>query len=90
MAVLTDDKARENGTAGGNKKQRPDYPERCCCRGAGGSRTRVQTGNPKAFYTLSRRLILLHAPGRRLPNAWPSSLIFAQRPERSPALSLNE
>lgn len=59
-------------------------------RGGGGSRTRVQTGNPKAFYTLSRRLILLPRPGRQQPNRGPSSLIFARRPEPSGALSLNE
>ena len=57
--------------------------------GGGGSRTRVQTGNPKAFYTLSRHLILLPVPGRQLPNTRPSSLIFAHRPEPSGALSLN-
>ena len=46
--------------------------------GGGGSRTLVQTGNPKAFYTLIRRLILLPAPGRRPPNAGPSPLNFAR------------
>ena len=46
-----------------------------CFGGGGGSRTRVQTGNPKAFYTLSRRLILLPGPGRRQPNPSPSPWI---------------
>ena len=59
------------------------------CGGGGGSRTRVQTGNPKAFYTLSRHLILLPVSGRQLPNTRPSSLIFAHRPKPSGALSLN-
>ena len=59
-------------------------------RGGGGSRTRVQTGNPKAFYTFSRRFILLPEPGRRLPNPGPSSLNFAPRPEHSGALSPNQ
>ena len=58
-------------------------------RGGGGSRTRVQTGNPKAFYTLSRRFVLLPGSGRRRPNPGPSSLSFAHRPERSGALSPN-
>lgn len=40
--------------------------------GGGGSRTRVQTRSPKAFYTLSRHLILLSEYGRRLPNPNPS------------------
>ena len=43
--------------------------------GGGGSRTRVQTGNPKAFYTLIRPFVLLPAPGRRLPNTGPSSFV---------------
>ena len=43
--------------------------------GAGGSRTLVQTRNPKAFYMLIRCLILLRAPGSRQPNARPSSFI---------------
>ena len=40
--------------------------------GGGGSRTRVQTRSPKAFYTFSRHLILLLQPGRRPPNCRPS------------------
>ena len=47
--------------------------------GAGGSRTLVQTRNPKAFYTLILRLILLPQPGRRRPSYGPSLLIFANR-----------
>ncbi len=50
--------------------------------GAGGSRTRVQTRNPRAFYTLSRRLILLPRHGMRQPNRGPSFLIFARRTKR--------
>nr|DAU46112.1 MAG TPA: hypothetical protein [Caudoviricetes sp.] len=41
--------------------------------GGGGSRTRVQTRNPKAFYTLIRRFVLLSGSGRRQPNPDPSS-----------------
>lgn len=48
-------------------------------RGPGGSRTLVQTRNPKAFYTLILRLILLPQPGRRRPSYGPSLLIFANR-----------
>ena len=51
-------------------------------RGGGGSRTRVQTRNPRAFYTLSRRLILLPRHGMRQPNRGPSFLIFARRTKR--------
>ena len=51
------------------------FPSRC--RGAGGSRTLVQTGNPKAFYMLIRRFILLSVPGIRQPNTKPSPLNFA-------------
>nr|DAZ61197.1 MAG TPA: hypothetical protein [Caudoviricetes sp.] len=40
--------------------------------GAGGIRTLVQTRNPKAFYMLILRLILLSQPGRRRPNHDPS------------------
>lgn len=40
--------------------------------GAGGSRTLVQTGNPKAFYMLIRHFILLSVPGIRQPNTKPS------------------
>nr|DAL56279.1 MAG TPA_asm: hypothetical protein [Caudoviricetes sp.] len=58
--------------------------------GGGGSRTRVQTGNPKAFYTLSRRLILLPRPGRRQPSRRLSPLNFARRPGPSGSLSPNE
>lgn len=36
--------------------------------GTGGSRTLVQTRNPRAFYTLILRLILLPQPGRRRPS----------------------
>ena len=43
--------------------------------GAEGSRTPVQTRNPRAFYTLSRHLILLSASGRRQPNTKPSPSI---------------
>ena len=71
------------------KKDVPDFPERLI-GGGGGSRTRVQTGNPKAFYTFSRRFVLLPVSGRRLPNPGPSSLIFARRPEPSVGLSPNE
>jgi len=48
--------------------------------GGGGSRTRVQTRNPKAFYTLIRHLVLLPESGRRPPNPGPSPFIFARRP----------
>ena len=58
--------------------------------GAGGSRTRVQTRNPKAFYTLIRRFVLLSGSGRRQPNPDPSSWIFARQPEPSAVLSLND
>ena len=43
--------------------------------GAGGSRTRVQTGSPKAFYTLSRHSILLPVHGRRQPRPGPSFFV---------------
>lgn len=57
-------------------------------RGAGGVRTRVQTGNQQAFYMLSRRLIVGGAPGERPPNIPLSARIFAQCPAPCPALSL--
>lgn len=56
--------------------------------GAGGVRTRVQTGNQQAFYMLSRRLIVGGAPGERPPNIPLSARIFAQCPAPCPALSL--
>ena len=43
-----------------------------CFGGGGGSRTRVQTGSPRAFYTFSYRLVLLRASGRQQPNTRPS------------------
>lgn len=57
----TDDSPYENG----HKTGRSCAPH---IGGTGGSRTLVQTRNPRAFYTLILRLILLPRPGRRRPS----------------------
>lgn len=96
-AILTEEAPQSSETDGagfrdrGNPRPRniPENRSVPRSRGGGGSRTRVQTGNPKAFYTLSRRFVLLPGSGRRRPNPGPSSLSFAHRPERSGALSPN-
>ena len=48
-------------------------------RGGGGVEPSSKQRNPKTFYTLILRLILLPQPGRRRPSYGPSLLIFANR-----------
>lgn len=75
--------AGRNGSATGDSPYENGHRTGRSCAphigGTGGSRTLVQTRNPKAFYTLILRLILLPQPGRRRPSYGPSLLIFANR-----------